>query len=343
MQIALSHFMRRPCFSKSKLLHIFLPIKFINGILLFPDCFEIEPVYMKWSDAEAIVAVAVSCLGIILTSFVTVTFIRFNQTPLVKASSRENSYILLVGIFWCFAMTFPYIAKPTTAVCFFQRIGLGLSFCVCYAALVVRTNRMARILAGSKKKIMTRKPRFLSATAQVVMTFLIISVELGIIVTFLILNPPSAEFVYPTLRRKRLTCNTTTIAMVAPLGFDGFLVVMCTLYAFKTRNLPENFNEAKYIAFTMYTTCVVWLAFIVLYFGGEELQSIVVCFAVSLSATVALGCLYFPKTYIVIFKPERNRRSSMRTSSIVRMHVGSFSELAPLSKSSNGSVGEAGR
>lgn len=298
---------------------------------------------MKWHDAEAIVAIALSCVGIFLTSFVTVTFIRFNQTPLVKASSRENSYILLVGIFCCFAMTFPYIAKPSTGVCFIQRIGLGLSFCTCYSALVVRTNRMARILAGSKKKIMTRKPRFLSAMAQVVMTFLLIGVELTIIVTFLILEPPRAEYVYPTLNRKRLTCNTTTIAMVAPLGFDGFLVVMCTLYAFKTRNLPENFNEAKYIAFTMYTTCVVWLAFIALYFGGDDLQTIVVCYAVSLSATVALGCLYFPKTYIVIFKPERNRRSSMRTSSIVRMHVGSFTELAPLSKSSNGSASEIGR
>lgn len=42
---------------------------------------------------------------------------------------------------------------------------------------------------------------------------------------------------------------------------------MCTLYAFKTRKIPANFNEAKYIGFTMYSTCIVWLAFVPIYFS----------------------------------------------------------------------------
>ncbi|XP_071495537.1 metabotropic glutamate receptor 1-like [Diadema antillarum] len=303
------------------------------------DCYQIEAEYMKWYEGQAIAAVCFSCFGILLTVFVTVTFIRHNDTALVKASSRENSYILLAGIYMCFLVTFPYIAKPSTEVCYFRRIGLGLSFCICYAALVVRTNRMARILAGSKKKILTRKPRFLGGTAQVVMTFGVISIEVGIIVAMLILERPAAIYDYPALNQVRLICNTTTFGFVAPLGYDSLLVALCTLYAFKTRNLPENFNEAKYIAFTMYTTCVVWLAFIPLYFGSE-LKEIVVCFAVSLSATVTLACLFFPKTYIILLKPERNRRSSMTTSNLVRMHVGSFSELAPnrSNSSSNGTT-----
>ncbi|XP_022100465.1 metabotropic glutamate receptor 1-like [Acanthaster planci] len=302
------------------------------------NCTEIEAEVMRWGDIEAIMAVTFSCLGICCTLFVLVTFIRYNDTPVVKSSSRENSYILLVGILMCFLMTFIFIAVPTTIVCYIRRIGLGLSFCICYAALVVRTNRMARILAGSKKKIITRKPRFLGSTAQVVMTFLVIGVQVVIITVLVVVEPPDAVLDYPDPRRVRLICNTTTLGILGPLGFDTVLVVMCTLYAFKTRNLPENFNEAKYIAFTMYTTCVVWLAFISLYFGGSEMRNIVVCFAVSLSATVALACLFFPKTYIVLFKPERNRRSSMKTSSLVRMHVGSFSELAPLSSQKTSSV-----
>ncbi|XP_033636095.1 metabotropic glutamate receptor 1-like [Asterias rubens] len=310
------------------------------------SCVEIEVEYMKWGDIEAVFGLSFSCIGIALTFFVLFTFIHYNDTPVVKSSSRENSYILLAGILLCFSMTFVFIAVPNTVVCYIRRIGLGLSFCICYAALVVRTNRMARILAGSKKKIITRKPRFLSSTAQVVMTLLVIAVQVGIITALLLIEPPAAVFDYPDLHRVTLVCNTTTMAILAPLGYDALLVIMCTLYAFKTRNLPENFNEAKYIAFTMYTTCVVWLAFIPLYFGGNAgMRTIVVCFAVSLSATVTLGCLFFPKTYIVLFKPERNRRSSMKTSSLVRMHVGSFSELAPLSSqksnSANGTLDKA--
>ena len=45
------------------------------------------------------------------------------------------------------------------------------------------------------------------------------------------------------------------------------LITICTIYAIKTRKVPENFNEAKFIGFTMYTTCIIWLAFVPLYFG----------------------------------------------------------------------------
>jgi len=51
--------------------------------------------------------------------------------------------------------------------------------------------------------------------------------------------------------------------------YNMVLIALCTVYAFKTRNIPENFNEAKYIAFTMYSTCIVWAAFVPIYFGTD--------------------------------------------------------------------------
>ncbi|XP_077977651.1 metabotropic glutamate receptor 1-like [Glandiceps talaboti] len=294
-------------------------------------CDRIQVEYIQWGDTQSIVAIIFACIGILVTTFVTAIFVKNHDTPLVKASSRELCYILLTGIFMCFGMTFPLLTKPSVPVCYVQRIGLGLSFCVCYASLATKTNRIARILAGSKKKICTRKPRFMSATAQVIITTLIISIELGIIIAMLILESPQAVYTYPSVKRVKLECNTSTLGMIAPLGFDIFLICMCTFYAFKTRNVPENFNEAKFIGFTMYTTCIIWLAFIPLYFGSNDMRTIVVCFSVSLSATVALACLFFQKTYIIIFKPERNRRSSMTTSTLVRMHVGDSKPLTSLS------------
>lgn len=55
---------------------------------------------------------------------------------------------------------------------------------------LIQTNRIARILAGSKKKICTKKPRFMSACAQLVIAFLLILLQLGIIVALLIIEPP---------------------------------------------------------------------------------------------------------------------------------------------------------
>ncbi|XP_071956775.1 metabotropic glutamate receptor 1-like [Antedon mediterranea] len=287
-------------------------------------CYEIEREYNKFGDVTSIIAIIFSSTGILLTTFITATFIRFHNTAIVKSSSRENSYIILSGIFMCYFTTFILVSKPSTVVCYMQRGIIGFSFSVIYSALLIRTNRMARILAGSKKRIMTRRPRFLSATAQIVMTSILVILQVSLTITFMFLEPPKGVFLYPTRHRVLLVCELDTLGMLMPLAYDVFLVAMCTLYAFKTRNLPQNFNEAKFIAFTMYTTCIIWLAFIPLYFGGPDIRPIVLCFTISLSASVALGCLFFPKTYIILCKPERNCRGNMTTSTIVRMHVGSI-------------------
>ncbi|XP_027028252.1 metabotropic glutamate receptor 1b isoform X2 [Tachysurus fulvidraco] len=277
--------------------------------------------YLKWSHAESIAAVVFSCLGILVTSFVTFVFILYRDTPVVKSSSRELCYIILVGILLGYICPFTLIAKPTVASCYLQRLLVGLSASMCYSALVTKTNRIARILAGSKKKICTRKPRFMSAWAQVVITFILISLQLTLEITLIILEPPSPIKSYPSIREVYLICNTSNMGMVAPLGYNGLLILSCTYYAFKTRNVPANFNEAKYIAFTMYTTCIIWLAFVPIYFGSNY-KIITTSFSVSLSVTVALGCMFTPKMYIIIAKPERNVRSAFTTSDVVRMHVG---------------------
>uniref|UniRef100_A0A7N8YJ37 Metabotropic glutamate receptor 1 n=1 Tax=Mastacembelus armatus TaxID=205130 RepID=A0A7N8YJ37_9TELE len=277
--------------------------------------------YLDWADVESIVAVVFSCVGILITSFVTFVFIQYRDTPVVKSSSRELCYIILAGIFLGYICPFTLIARPTVASCYLQRLLVGLSSAMCYSALVTKTNRIARILAGSKKKICTRKPRFMSAWAQVIIAFMLISVQLTLEITLIILEPPEPIKSYPSIREVYLICNTSNIGMVAPLGYNGLLIMSCTYYAFKTRNVPANFNEAKYIAFTMYTTCIIWLAFVPIYFGSNY-KIITTSFSVSLSVTVALGCMFTPKMYIIIAKPERNVRSAFTTSDVVRMHVG---------------------
>uniref|UniRef100_A0A667X7J4 Metabotropic glutamate receptor 1 n=1 Tax=Myripristis murdjan TaxID=586833 RepID=A0A667X7J4_9TELE len=297
-------------------------------------CEPIPVEYVRWGDPEPIAAVVFACLGLLATLFVTSIFIKFWDTPVVKSSSRELCYIILAGICLGYLCTFSLIAKPHVVYCYLQRLGIGLSPAMSYSALVTKTNRIARILAGSKKKICTKKPRFMSACAQLVIAFLLILLQLGIIVALLIIEPPQVIYDYPSIREVNLICNLTTLGVVAPLGYNGLLILSCTFYAFKTRNVPANFNEAKYIAFTMYTTCIIWLAFVPIYFGSNY-KIITMCFSVSLSATVALCCMFVPKVYIMLAKPEKNVRSAFTTSTVVRMHVGDAKKAAKAAKSSS--------
>ena len=77
------------------------------------------------------------------------------------------------------------------------------------------------------------------------------------------------QVVYPSRDRAKLECNESLESVLGTLGFDFVLICVCTFYAVNTRNVPANFNEAKFIGFAMYVTCVIWIAFVPTYFGSD--------------------------------------------------------------------------
>lgn len=162
----------------------------------------------------------------------------------------------------------------------------------------------------------------MSLYAQIVLTILVITVECAIIVATFVMDFQVSMITYPERNKPLLQCFYNVYTILGPIGYDLFLVSLCTLYAIRTRNLPENFNEAKFIGFSMYTTCVIWVAFIPLYFGSD-FKVITLCLSTSLSATVILIFLFIPKVYIIIWKPERNTRSAFATTKDLRIHFGS--------------------
>ncbi|XP_017351998.1 metabotropic glutamate receptor 7 isoform X1 [Ictalurus punctatus] len=287
-------------------------------------CQPIPIVKLEWHSPWAVIPVFLAMLGIVATIFVMATFIRYNDTPIVRASGRELSYVLLTGIFLCYIITFVMIAKPDAAVCSFRRIFLGLGMCISYAALLTKTNRIYRIFEEGKKSV--TPPRLISPTSQLAITSSLISVQLlGVFIWFGV-DPPNTIIDYdeqktinPDKARGVLKCDITDLQIICSLGYSILLMVTCTVYAIKTRGVPENFNEAKPIGFTMYTTCIVWLAFIPIFFGTAQsaeklyIQTTTLTISMNLSASVALGMLYMPKVYVIIFHPELNVQKRKRS------------------------------
>uniref|UniRef100_A0A3P8VRG7 Glutamate metabotropic receptor 8 n=1 Tax=Cynoglossus semilaevis TaxID=244447 RepID=A0A3P8VRG7_CYNSE len=280
-------------------------------------CVPIPIIKLEWHSPWAVVPVFLSMLGIIATSFVIVTFVRYNDTPIVRASDREMSYVLLTGIFLCYAITFLMISTPDVGVCSFRRIFLGLGMCFSYAALLTKTNRIHRIFEQGKKSVTA--PRFISPASQLVITFSLISVQLLGVFVWFATDPPHTVVDFgeqrtqdPMLARGVLKCDISDLSLICSLGYSILLMVTCTVYAIKTRGVPEKFNEAKPIGFTMYTTCIIWLAFIPIFFGTSQsaermyIQTTTLTISLSLSASVSLGMLYMPKVYIILFRPDQN-------------------------------------
>ena len=80
-------------------------------------------------------------LGIFLTLAVAFIFWRHRQTPVIKASGRELSGILLLATLCSFAMTFLIASRPSVVKCAVTRFSLGLTHTVAFAAIAVKTNR----------------------------------------------------------------------------------------------------------------------------------------------------------------------------------------------------------
>ncbi|XP_049823403.1 metabotropic glutamate receptor 2 [Aethina tumida] len=276
-------------------------------------CNQIPEEYLQPDSGWAIGAMSFGATGISITLFVIGVFVKHNDTPVVRASGRELSYVLLAGIMCCYCITFAFILKPTHFVCGLQRFGAGLSFSIVYAAILTKTNRIARIFNAGKHT--AKRPQFISPKSQLIICKGFVFVQILINGVWMVISPARAMHHYPTREDNLLVCSSYTDAsyMIA-FAYPIFLIVICTVYAVLTRKIPEAFNESKHIGFTMYTTCVIWLAFVPLYFGTANhvaLRITSMSVTISLSASVTLVCLFAPKLYIILIRPERNVRQSM--------------------------------
>ena len=108
------------------------------GTLPDPDhmeCIALPEVYLTLQSPLAIGAVAFAVVGIIVTMAVLAVYIRHNDTPIIRASGRELSYVLLVGLLLCYSVTFILIIKPTNFVCAVQQFLIGLCFRLSFGSL----------------------------------------------------------------------------------------------------------------------------------------------------------------------------------------------------------------
>jgi metabotropic X receptor len=156
---------------------------------------------------------------------------RHRETPVVKAAGRELSLVLLSGILSCYAMTFLIVAaRPSPLACASQQLGFGMSFSVCYSALLVKTNRISRIFRAGRRTV--QRPGCISPSSQLVLCAAIAGVQLVLGLTWLAVSPPAAVHYHPTRDDNQLVCMSTigsenSVAFVYPI----VLIAVCTVHA----------------------------------------------------------------------------------------------------------------
>ena len=269
------------------------------------NCTAVPIGYFTWSSPLGIVTAVLASLGIVVCVGTGTMFVVFISNSVIKASSRELSAILLCGILLCYIIPLIYLVKPSPTSCAIQRLVSGLCFAIVYSALLVKTNRIHQIFNRSKNGSVS--PRFVSPASQVIFTLLLSLIQLIIASIWLAAEPPKVNTVLVHRRLLELVCDHNPHAtLVVTVVYNLILLIASAFFAFRTRKVPELFNEAKFISVTVFSLCVIWLAFVPTFYisttveGGLEFQIFSLLLTIMLSASTTLCCLLLPKLFLVI-------------------------------------------
>ncbi|XP_041660832.1 G-protein coupled receptor family C group 6 member A-like [Cheilinus undulatus] len=247
--------------------------------------------------------------GALLTVIVGIIFLAHWNTPVVRASVGPICLLLLFSLFFTFASVTLFGGKPKLWQCQAQQVVFGLSFTLCISCIMVKSFKI--ILAfefdPSVKRVLKKlyKPYIIIA-----LCFL---GQVLICALWLALKSPEPELDKTAERTERLyTCNETSlVAFGAMLSYIGLLALICFGIAFKGRKLPQSYNDAKFITFSMLIYFICWIIFGPVYVSFKNQYCPAVEMVVILiSAYGILFCQFITKCYIILFKQKANTKSA---------------------------------
>ncbi|EDL20522.1 mCG1030794, partial [Mus musculus] len=277
------------------------------------NCFQKSVSFLAYEDPLGMALASIALCLSALTVFVIGIFVKHRDTPIVKANNRVLSYILLITLTFCFLCSLNFIGQPNTAACILQQTTFAVAFTVALATVLAKTITVVLAFKVSfpgrivRWLMISRGPNYIIPICTLIQLLLC-----GI---WMATSPPFIDQdAHSEYGHIIILCNKgSAVAFHSVLGYLCFLALVSYTMAFLSRNLPDTFNESKFLSFSMLVFFCVWVTFLPVYHStkGKVMMAMEV-FSILASSTALLAFIFGPKCYIILLRPEKNSFSHTR-------------------------------
>ncbi|XP_073507524.1 extracellular calcium-sensing receptor-like [Phyllobates terribilis] len=268
--------------------------------------------FLSYDEAMGINLAALSIISSLIPIGVLRIFICYNTTPIVRANNWSLSCLLLVALFFCFLSSLAFIGYPHPEKCLLRQVAFGLAFTLCISCVLAKT--ITVVIAFTATKPGTSLRRWTGGKLSYSVAVTCVLIQISVCVTWLSYSPPFPEYDTQTPSSVIiLNCNEgSPFAFWVMLGYLGLLATVSFIVAFLARRLPDSFNEAKYITFSMLAFLCVWISFIPATLSSRGKYTVAMeIFAILSSSWAIVVCIFLPKCFVILFRPDLNVRQNL--------------------------------